>query len=1154
MVGGQIMNILKILQKYLKIKIVLLFSLFFVCDKIYGEMADNWSQFYISYMNGSNIELGKDIYLGGDLGLSTGNSFTIDGYWHYLDANNQFKGFYLDNQNIIFKNLEFRHFKNEDIQTIDNNVMGGSIIEARQSTLTFNSVIVRDNYAAERGGAMYATGSSITIVNTGFINNTSDRIGNGGGALHITNSIVTVKDSVIFANNTAQNGTGGAIYTNQGSIWEIDGDVKFNRNYANTSGGAIYLLLSNMTIKGTAEFLNNTAQDVGGAIVLDDSSLKLIANNGDFVFKDNIAQDTNLGSDIYMKNNSQLFLNTEKNIIMKGGIGSDNTNNVIIKSKAGKWILSGNTDFNGKIDIQEGQFALKEISNISISSLSIAQNASLYMIDGNATKLYLNQFNVYGNINIDLIREGGNLNTDAIIASDTIHIGTNSYLNIHSDLFFEDIISSSILLGYANNGINGIFVNNSAYWGHGFGYQLNYENNGIYIVISSGERPTISMPGISGNGRETLNAIDDLSQDISYKSDLMDIRDYLYGLSLNTDYYATAQAQQLTEILSGSFFSDILPLSLINNDYNDRIYSHIKDASEIGAEISKSVWISGGYSNIAYNNEIVSGIGKLKNSAYGISAGGNFLATKNFTLGVFAGYEKNSVKRNADNATMNDIRLGVFGGYFDDWFNIRWNISGGIQNFETQRFIQWSGGNTRTPKAEFQTYNIGIGADMEFPLWISSDIDLKPFIALQGGYASNGEIKEKTGGGDESVNLTIKADDYLRVAALGGIKVSKNSRLVNLHLKGYVEFLAVGDKPQYSMFFSSSPSDMKMYGTQIDNLAVGGNIGAEFMISKSVSLMVNIDVKGNSSFFRYLADGAIVYRFGTVNKGAPDTTTTVENTDELFPITNKDIATPYSASTVSEDKSSDMLGLADMNTVQINDDFSKENIDSATSDQIEKENVQAEGSMPFEAAMERETAVLNSKLSSYPIYKIGLQPKTAEELLKDKEEEEAISKEIQKESTESLEDKAIEQLVNKKTESEIAQMSDEELLTIIDKQVKKTEKPPLTEKVTLLVTSLKDGVSELSTDVKETVKKMADNLKKYAFKKIVVEGHPDAKGSPVKNFFLSKLRARAVYAELYNQGIPADKMEYRSATEGKPIGLKNSGDVQQHGAIELSIE
>ena len=55
--------------------------------------------------------------------------------------------------------------------------------------------------------------------------------------------------------------------------------------------------------------------------------------------------------------------------------------------------------------------------------------------------LYLNKFNLYGNLDIDLNLDNNILKADAIIATDTIDISSNSYLNIKSDLLFENLTS-----------------------------------------------------------------------------------------------------------------------------------------------------------------------------------------------------------------------------------------------------------------------------------------------------------------------------------------------------------------------------------------------------------------------------------------------------------------------------------------------------------------------------------------------------------------------------------------------------------------------------------------------------------------------------------------------------------------------------------------
>jgi len=70
------------------------------------------------------------------------------------------------------------------------------------------------------------------------------------------------------------------------------------------------------------------------------------------------------------------------------------------------------------------------------------------------------------------------------------------------------------------------------------------------------------------------------------------------------------------------------------------------------------------------------------------------------------------------------------------------------------------------------------------------------------------------------------------------------------------------------------------------------------------------------------------------------------------------------------------------------------------------------------------------------------------------------------------------------------------------------------------------GKYDLTDDAKDLIRDAVNEIKNFEYRKITIEGHADSTGQEAKNKTLSIMRARAVYEELYNNGVPLDKMEY----------------------------
>ena len=111
----------------------------------------------------------------------------------------------------------------------------------------------------DRGGAIQASGGTLSLINTYFYNNTSST----GGA--VRTSATTTITGCVFSENHASVGKsqGGAIY-NQGNTTVVD--TEFLNNEATSNGGAIYNLGSYFEAVNSKFAYNTTLSGPAGAI------------------------------------------------------------------------------------------------------------------------------------------------------------------------------------------------------------------------------------------------------------------------------------------------------------------------------------------------------------------------------------------------------------------------------------------------------------------------------------------------------------------------------------------------------------------------------------------------------------------------------------------------------------------------------------------------------------------------------------------------------------------------------------------------------------------------------------------------------------------------------------------------------------------------
>jgi hypothetical protein len=338
--------------------------------------------------------------------------------------------------------------------------------------------------------------------------------------------------------------------------------------------------------------------------------------------------------------------------------------------------------------------------------------------------------------------------------------------------------------------------------------------------------------------------------------------DYLLG---DGEYF---NAKRMFDNISGRFLANILTAGAIGN--SAMLHTKIKPAqSENEFEgILQSVWVQGDIQHFRYYGEENNDT-DIKSLGGGLQAGFPIWRGRH-NLGLFLGYDYKNLFQAADKAYMSDIQLGLYGGLFNlgeqKNINIKGNISGGIQYFDTERKLELSGFEDN-PLGAFKTYSIRYAAEGEFILIESRDKErvFKPFIGLHGGLSFNSEIVEFAGQG---ADLVVEEGVYSRLNGLLGFRIEDLTGDVNWNLKAYLAYLFMGYKPQYDMHLEQIP-DIKMdiWGTPIEQLNGGVGFWLNYKITQSLSFFTNFDLTFANRMFGYYINGGINYRiFGNLSE------------------------------------------------------------------------------------------------------------------------------------------------------------------------------------------------------------------------------------------------------------------------------------------------
>ena len=177
-------------------------------------------------------------------------------------------------------------------KTIDSadNCHGGAIYVADTgiyAAVKLSDCKIDNCYSEDKGGAIFTESGSLMCKNVIFSGN---RCRDHGGAICIWNNTEFTAHNCTFVNNYAED-DGGAVYVDDAAgnhIPTLFMDCIFRNNEAGVDGGAMYVCDDGVALAGV-EMTNNYAKERGGAVFVD--ARYDIAVKGLVIIKDNTAGD-----------------------------------------------------------------------------------------------------------------------------------------------------------------------------------------------------------------------------------------------------------------------------------------------------------------------------------------------------------------------------------------------------------------------------------------------------------------------------------------------------------------------------------------------------------------------------------------------------------------------------------------------------------------------------------------------------------------------------------------------------------------------------------------------------------------------------------------------------------------------------------------------
>lgn len=249
--------------------------------------------------------------------------------------------------------------------------------------------------ASMAGGAIAATGSTLTFNRTNFVGNAAVSL---GGAVFVSDaSSVSCADGTTFIENGAGN-EGGAMFASGGS--EVSCGGRWLRNSAGARGGAL-LLVNESSASWSEEsiFEFNTAGLVGGALSLESSS--------------SVSWDAPTG---FYYNNAGVYggaltlhdwssVSWQAGTIFDSNSAGDRGGALFVHENSHvSWSGDGNTVFDGNQAVQQG--GALAVEDDSQASWTVGTTTTFFgnsALDGGAIRVVRSSLNVYGAYSLEAI-------------------------------------------------------------------------------------------------------------------------------------------------------------------------------------------------------------------------------------------------------------------------------------------------------------------------------------------------------------------------------------------------------------------------------------------------------------------------------------------------------------------------------------------------------------------------------------------------------------------------------------------------------------------------------------------------------------------------------------------------------------------------------
>jgi hypothetical protein len=249
----------------------------------------------------------------------------------------------------------------------------------------------------------------------------------------------------------------------------------------------------------------------------------------------------------------------------------------------------------------------------------------------------------------------------------------------------------------------------------------------------------------------------------------------------------------------------------------------------------------------------------------------DMMTSSTVITGAYVKENKSLIKQGNDlhNADISSMEIGVYGAILEENYDIKALGSFSFDSYETIRSLRFE--NNTKVKGEFigvsgaidveGVYTVGVGKNS-----ILGNVKLRPYVGAELAFVHTNGFREK---GSDIWNLDVKASNYVRAEAGGGLGFAGDEKKFRWNLSCGLEYMLIGRNREISSKFIGGDNlpneigniDFKSRSVTLDTISIVGDIGFGYYISDSLEAYCSCNTKLTAMVKDFCANVGIRYSF-----------------------------------------------------------------------------------------------------------------------------------------------------------------------------------------------------------------------------------------------------------------------------------------------------